>query len=433
MSRYLFVFLFALCPRALYIAIAGTATHGTMVEDSYQYLIIAQNLLNHGAFSLETEPPFTPTTRRPPVYPAFLSILYLLRMHTTLQIAIVQAGLGALCCLLVFHLARQVMTERRATLTACFCAIFPASVALASAVSAETLFSLLLLLSVALTVEGIRRKSAAIIACGGAMLTISALCRPISLPLAAIFAVILALHSSRRLAASFVLGSVLALAPWAIRTSLVSRAFTPIQGYSAANVYLASQWWIDQKDYAAAMRGLEQSPYGLALRAAKYPAETAQADKMGAELAIRNIMTAPKAYLLSRLKSWPYLFITSFGGPSLRECWARRHFARLTLKLCMLLVFSIAPLALAFLSLRRVRENPAIAFCAAVWIFTLVAHLPLWIEYRFWAPAFPFLTICAFACSIGVPCSSAVERVIDKLKRLAPPDKRAPRQPESQS
>jgi 4-amino-4-deoxy-L-arabinose transferase-like glycosyltransferase len=399
MRRYLAVFFFALCLRFLYVAIIGPATHATLVEDSYQYLIIAQNMLNHGAFSLETEAPFAPTIRRPPAYPAFLALLYLFRMHTTLQIALVQAALGALCCLLVFHLAKQVMTERRATLAACYCAVYPAGVALTSAVSAETLFTLLLLSSVALTVEGARRRSAMIISLAGANITLSALCRPISLPLTAIFAVILALLSSRRLAVFFTLGSVLALAPWAIRTSLVSRSFAPIQGYSAANVYMASQWWIDQKDYAAVMSGFEQSPYGLALRTAKHPEETARADKLGAELALRNITTAPKAYLLSRLKSWPYLFITSFGGPSLRDGLARRSFGRLILKLCLLFVFSIAPLALAILSLRRVRENPTISFCAAVWIFTLFVHLPLWIEYRFWVPAFPFLAICAFATS----------------------------------
>jgi len=432
MRRYLAVFLFALCLRFTYLAIVGPPTHANLVEDSYQYLIIAQNLLNHGAFSLETAPPFIPTTRRPPVYPAFLSLLYLLRMYTTLQIAIVQAGLGALCCMLVFHLAKQVMTERRATLAACYCAILPAGLALSTSVSSETLFTLLLLSSVALTVEGIRRKSAVIIAGAGATLSLSALCRPISLPLIAIFAVILALRSSLRLAAFFVLGSVILFAPWAARTSLVSRAFTPVQGYSAANVYLASQWWVDQKDYAAAMRGLEQSPYGLALRAAKNPEETARADRMGAELAMRNITSAPKAYLLSRLKAWPHLFIRSFGA-SLRECWAGRYYVLLALKLSFLFVFSIAPLASALLSLRRVPENPPLAFCAAVWTFTLVVHLPLWIEYRFWVPAFPFLTICAFAASTGLPRPGAVERAIDRLRRLAPPDKLFPRQPKSQS
>src|SRR5262249_62247996 len=105
---------------------------------------------------LHTHPPFEPTPRRPPVYPAFLALLYLLRMSTTLQIALLQADLGALCCLLVFHLARQVTTERLATLAACYCAIFPAGVALTSAVSAETLFTLLLLSSLPLTFQAIR-------------------------------------------------------------------------------------------------------------------------------------------------------------------------------------------------------------------------------------------------------------------------------------
>jgi 4-amino-4-deoxy-L-arabinose transferase-like glycosyltransferase len=395
----------ALCLRLLYVVITG---RGLVNPDSDEYLNIARNLLEHGAFSLETAPPFTPTIRRSPVYPVFLALLHLSGAGAPFQIAIAQAVVGALCCPLVFYLAKQVTTERRAALAACFYAVFPSSLILVSNVLSETLFTLLLLSSVALTVAGGRRRSATVIAGAGAALSLSALCRPIAFPLAAIFTFILALRFSRRLAVVFALGFALTLAPWAIRTSLVSRSFTLIQGYGSINIYMASQWWLDQKDYRAMIYsfeqspyGLSQSPYGLAIGARKNPVETVLADKTGLELAMRNIRTDPKAYLFSRLKSWPYLFISSFGGLSLSECRARRYYGQLSVKLFLLLVFSIAPLVLAFLSLRRVRENPAIALCATVWIFTLVAHLPLWIEYRFWAPAFPFLAICAFAAHIA--------------------------------
>jgi Dolichyl-phosphate-mannose-protein mannosyltransferase len=394
LRRYLAVFLFALCLRLLYVEIIGSAK---LTPDSGEYLTIAQNLLNHGAFSLDATPPFTPTIRRAPVYPAFLGLLHQLGARTSFQIVIAQALIGALGCLLVIYLAEQVTTERRATLAACYYAVFPAGVIFVSNVLSETLFTLLLLSAVALTVAGMRRRSTTIIACAGAALGLSALCRSITLPLIVIFAVILALRSSRKFAAFFVLGSAVTLAPWAIRTSLLSRAFTPVQGLGPANVHWASQWWVDQKDLPAVKHGFEQSPYGIALKAAKDPAEVALADKMGMELAARNITADPKAYLFSRLRSWPYLFISSFVNPSFGECWARRYYWRIGAKLFLQFVFSIAPLMLAFLSLRRVRENPAIALCAAVWIFTLVVHLPLWIEYRFWIPVFPFLSICAFA------------------------------------
>jgi 4-amino-4-deoxy-L-arabinose transferase-like glycosyltransferase len=403
--RYLFVFMFALSLRVLYVMIIG---RGILASDSYQYLTIARNLIDHGAFSLDDMPPFGPTIRRAPVYPAFLALLHLLGARAPFQIAIAQALLGALCCPLVFYLAKQVMSERRAALAACFYAVFPAGLLWVPYVLSETLFTLLLLSSVALTVAGIRRGSATIIAGAGAMLSLSAMCRPISLPLVAIFAAILALRQPRRLAAFFVLASACAIAPWAIRTSYVSHSFTPIQGYGAVNVHWASQWWIDQKDYASVTRGFERSPYGLALKAAKDLAEDASADRLGMKVAMRNIMADPKAYLLSRLKSYPYLFISGFGAPSFGELWARRCYALLSVKLLLLLMFSIAPLALAFLNLRRVRENSAMALCAAVWIYTLVAHLPLWIESRFWAPAFPFLAVCAFAIQIAptVPMKS---------------------------
>jgi hypothetical protein len=32
---------------------------------------------------------------------------------------------------------------------------------------------------------------------------------------------------------------------------------------------------------------------------------------------------------------------------------------------------------------------------ATVWLYILVANLPLWVEYRFWIPAVPFVFISA--------------------------------------
>lgn len=393
-SRALLIAGFALLVRLAYIEAIGTAP---MVEDSYQYLGIARNLVNHGAFSFDPEPPYTPTIRRAPFYPAFLALLYLLDLRSPLRIAYVQALLGALCCVLVFLVARRIASDRWATIAACYYAVFPGGVGIICSVSAETLFTLLLLASVLLTVEGIQWKSRLTIAFAGATLVLSALCRPISLPLSVIFALVIWFRSSRGLAVAFALGAILALTPWAIRTTLVSRAFVPIQGYSAANIYMASQWWIDHKDYAAVMRGFELSPYGLALRAAKNPAETAQADKLGVALTMQNVKTDLRAYLRSRLRAWPYLFITSSGGASLGECWMRRDYKQLGRKLLFMAVFSLLPFALACLGLIRLWKDTAFALCAAVWLFTLVVHLPLWVEYRFWVPAFPFLTICAFA------------------------------------
>jgi Methyltransferase FkbM domain/Dolichyl-phosphate-mannose-protein mannosyltransferase len=385
---------FALIIRLAYIARAGIAP---MVEDSYQYLWIAWNLVDHGAFSQVFVPPYTPTTRRAPLFPAFLALLDWLHLVSPLQIACVQAMIGALGCVLVFLVARRMMADRWAALAACYYAVFPGGVGMIASISAEPLFTLLLLASIFFAAGGIRRNSGWMAACAGAALGLSALCRPISLPLSIVFALIIGFRASRRLAAAFALGAMLTLAPWAIRTSVVSRAWVPIQGYSAANFYMASQWWIDHKDYAAVMRGFERSPYGRALRAAIHPADMARADQLGMALALQNVKADPRAYLQSRLRAWPYLFLTSSGGASFGECWMRGDYAQLGRKLLFMTVFSLLPLALACTGLLRHWRNPTYALCAAVWLFTLLIHFPLWIEYRFWIPAFPFLTICAVA------------------------------------
>jgi hypothetical protein len=65
----------------------------------------------------------------------------------------------------------------------------------------------------------------------------------------------------------------------------------------------------------------------------------------------------------------------------------------------LLLLFSAIPLILALTSLSKARANIVAALCSAMWLYTLMIHLPMWIEYRFWLPAVPFLIVSA---SMGV-------------------------------
>src|SRR5438552_2794258 len=65
------VFLVALAARLAYLAWRGPV----VTWDSGEYLRLARNLVEHGAYSLDTSPPFGPSIRRAPLYPWFLALM----------------------------------------------------------------------------------------------------------------------------------------------------------------------------------------------------------------------------------------------------------------------------------------------------------------------------------------------------------------------
>ncbi|MFH1111209.1 MAG: glycosyltransferase family 39 protein [Planctomycetota bacterium] len=86
--------------------------------DCDEFYAIAENLVEHGAFSQNAEPPFKPDTWRTPGYPLFLATAMLLFGKSPATLVLVQQVLSALNVLLVFRLARGWMSDRRAALAA---------------------------------------------------------------------------------------------------------------------------------------------------------------------------------------------------------------------------------------------------------------------------------------------------------------------------
>src|SRR5438552_13407836 len=96
------VFLVALAARLAYLALRGPV----MTWDSGEYLRLAHNLLQHGAYSLETAPPYVPSIRRAPLYPWFLALLGGWGRPGPVLVATVQALLDAGTAVMILFLAR---------------------------------------------------------------------------------------------------------------------------------------------------------------------------------------------------------------------------------------------------------------------------------------------------------------------------------------
>lgn len=173
------VFLVALTARLAFLAWRGPQTS----PDTITYLRLAENLVAHRAFSFEAQPPFTPTIRRAPLYPAFLAILGAVGGLSAPVVAVLQSILDACVAVAVLALARA---SGGRPVAGFVYALHPGAICLACSLQSETLFTAVLMGAVVLIVAGLRRDSLALTSLGGGGLGLAVLCRPIAalLPLA---------------------------------------------------------------------------------------------------------------------------------------------------------------------------------------------------------------------------------------------------------
>jgi hypothetical protein len=155
---------------------------------------------------------------------------------------------------------------------------------------------------------------------------------------------------------------------------------------SAAQFYVPTRTDLYGLHEAELWQALKTDSYFLSVNGSA--PEVAKADKKGFAMGLKNIAANPSDYVIQRVKSYPYLFLSSFDQFSGASSWKTGFW----IKIPLLIIFSLIPLGLSFFG---IRHNKVTLLCASVWILTMLVHLPLWIEYRFWIPALPFQVVSA--------------------------------------
>ncbi|MCI0485699.1 MAG: glycosyltransferase family 39 protein [Blastocatellia bacterium] len=400
-SLLMLVFLSALAARLIYIFLRGPH----VAPDTASYMKIATNIQEHWAFSLDAASPYAPTIRRPPLYPAFLALLGWFGLLSPLVVALIQAMLDAAVAALIFKLARMMVSVKLAFSTALIYAIYPGAIAASASLLTESMFTALCVAAISFVVFGTQKDRLWFTASGGAMLGLAILCRPFALPLLAVLPGVLVLtrSQSRRWlhGAAIPLMAALVIAPWAVRCSRLAGQVVLVQGVSAANFYIPTRWDWDQRDQTQLwQRFAQEDEYGRRLVSSRNPRQMVEADRFGFGQAVRNVEAGPGEYLKSRIRSFPFLFLTSFDSftginKSFGALIAERSWLLFAIKSLLLILFSIIPFLLALAGLIAVKRSATARLCAAVWVYTLLMHIPMWIEYRFWLPAVPFLMVSA--------------------------------------
>ena len=395
----LLIFALAFFARMTFYAARGA----TMAPDSNEYLTLGHNLAAHHAFSLEASAPYVPSIRRSPAYPFLLAVIERIGLSAPVWIIALQSALDAAVTVIVLLLGQLVLPFRWALAGAVFYALHPGAIYTTTTILSEPLFTFLLSLAMALLIFGLKSSRLLLTLVAGVAMGAAILCRPVVFPLPfGILALLLFRrdHAHRSNAFLFLIATLVTVAPWSIRTSSVSGQLVLVQAHSAVNYWAPTVLWLDQRNESAIWK-YEEALLQENLPTGNYtPQKSIDSDRILQREAIANIRANPVGYFKSRARSYPYLFLSSFDNfsgvnNSFGTLWAQRALLQLAVKVLLLLFFSALPFLFAAIGFLLGRRQLVLALNSFVWLYMLVIHVPLWIEYRFWVPVVPFLTVGA--------------------------------------
>ena len=314
--RALVIFLVALFFRVAMLVIVYEHPERMFVPDSYGYVQLAINILKGNGFSLEENPPYTPSGHRTPVYPLFIAWIYAVSGENPLGVAIVQVLISAITPVLAYFLGLRLFSERAAWWGGLLLAISLGPIVYSVFILTETLFTLLLSGAVLLmSIYRDQNKKGWIIG-GGVLTGMAILCRPVAIfyPLTALFLVWLIHrgHCRQFLSASFnfLVGVTLVITPWIIRNtwSIGYPTLTTTAGDVLFLYAVALEADLKEISYAQAQEDISRIWSEELLQRGEAHNETLGIRRYGA-LGAKMLLANPGRYLYIHLKNDLYSFL----------------------------------------------------------------------------------------------------------------------------
>jgi 4-amino-4-deoxy-L-arabinose transferase-like glycosyltransferase len=214
------------------VLLYATRDTGLMIVDEQHYHTLALNLLHGHGFAWE---PGNLTSIRPPLYPAFVALIWKMTgTESVVAIRTAQILLALANVYLVYRLGLLLFDHRVALLAATGLCFYPSLLAFNAFILTEVLFTLLLTLMVWGAVTLLRTKSAWVALGTGVVLGLAALTRSVLWPFPAFLCpfVFLVMPGSRQrrfgIAALLLAGFAFVLAPWAIRNTRLQGVLTMV-------------------------------------------------------------------------------------------------------------------------------------------------------------------------------------------------------------
>ncbi|MDP3729381.1 MAG: glycosyltransferase family 39 protein [bacterium] len=195
-----------------------------LYRDSFTYLQVVQNLLNHHTYSMGYDVPPSPDNFRAPLYPFFL-LPFIIGGFSLYSIAIVQNILMSCAAVLVFLIGRKIFEEWQAFTAALLFGLEPFGALISNQLVAESLFSVFFVVSLFGFALYIKNKESQYLYIASLMLALSALTRGFASMLVVLIPIAVFLAEARPLPWKKIVIALgifgIVFAPWVVRNIVV--------------------------------------------------------------------------------------------------------------------------------------------------------------------------------------------------------------------
>ena len=398
--------------------------------DASSYLLAATNIIRYQTLSYDIAEPFLPSAYRPPLFPAYLSVLLALAREDARVVQCLQICVSVLNVVLTALILNRVAPSAR-KIGACLVALNPFDAVYSITFLSES-FTSTLLLATAATLICMKGNRALVL--GGLLMGFSCLARDIYIALvpfaAGLWVVIgnaIFPRSTRLKQACIVsLVAILAVLPWTFRNQLEFHKFIPISAGRLGLSLWAGTWAVTGNEGTPA-RGRHFPPKAYRSEAEADEIDAAVNDLVRSEAVFKRIFAERlKAEPLSVLKRWvlriPMLwFGTRFDIFLMHErLFPHGSFQWVILKSTLFglnAFLTLSALAGILFSLRR-REP--VVWLAVPLVFSALVYFPLnGFENRYSMPVYDFLLIFS-ALTLSLFVETAKKRVSIARGRAQP-------------
>ncbi len=290
--------------------------------DGRDYQNLANNLIYHHTLAITAQPPYLPTSFRPPFYPYWLSLIYLI-FHSFIPAIFIGATVFAFSAPLVYLIGKEIFSEKTAFIAAAISAIEPWALYQAGFIAAEQIFMPIFLLSIYFFCLYLKNHKTRHLYLSAVFLAFSALIRPISLYfiailifLAFVFELKKSFWRSIKISGLAFLIFFLILSPWLARNKIILKTwqFSSASGLSLFNDYFELEKYLgrfdaknDLYEYARKITGAKTDDKAIT---------TVENSKKLSDFAIKGIADNPYAFFIMHfLKNTPLFLIgNSYGN-----------------------------------------------------------------------------------------------------------------------
>jgi 4-amino-4-deoxy-L-arabinose transferase-like glycosyltransferase len=221
-----------------------TPALGTEIEDEQHYVQIATNIVNGDGFAWR---PGQPTSIRPPLFPGLVAAVFSIAGVGNLQaVRLVNILMALATVALIYDLGRRVFSPAAGRFAAAAFFLYPSYVFFNFTILTETLFTLLLIAFVLLSVKLVQTPRVSTALLCGLALGLAALTRSVLWPMPLIFCPLLALllraplRTRLALPAAVLAGYAIVVAPWAARNTRLQGVVTIVDTMGGMNLRMGN-------------------------------------------------------------------------------------------------------------------------------------------------------------------------------------------------